>query len=606
MLSYDDSEVDRDVELALQAGGTVKTCACCGKPFVPKGRNSSRAKYCNRTHYVHCSVCGNVVEVNRKSLCRTDAHITCSDKCRNVQRHRSQVATLREKYGVENAGQVPGSRDKAVRKMKTDGTYERISESNKKSWKLKTSEQVKDIVRKRQETSRVRYGCDNPAKSLEVRKKISDKLSSSDVQSKYEKTSLRNYGTRHPAQSQQYENSRKSVYASTSGVPLDSKWEVFFYYFLLSCGYSESDIERNVPVDYVDLLGKPHVTFIDFRVEGRLFEVKGGQFMLNLFEGFDIQSKLQTYRNNNVVVVTDAMCAKHFDKRVKVGTVPEHSLVGVDVSLFCSPTFPLRQDRPLSFYQTRVNGKRSMYEAFYDNRVRWRMILNRLKYQGGFVDAKSVVTAMNVTGTCKQPSWFSKSYAKYLVSKYCTSNVVVDPFAGWGTRCDACADLGKQYVGIDANESTVEWNRSHGRNVSTGDASTYKYKGVCSVFSCPPYSDKEVYFEGMSVRSECEWLDIVIRNIPNAREYVFVCGSVDENYSKFVAEEKVNRSHFGTKCEYVVVVPGSFNNKKHVVDTVEKYEPDKVSMVDELGNVISVRCDRVQYLKSSFGWKVVN
>lgn len=606
MLSYDDSEVDRDVESALQEGNTIKTCACCGKPFVPKGRNSSRVKYCNRTHYVHCSVCGTVVEVSRKNLYRPDDHITCSDKCRNVQRHRSQVATLKKKYGVENSGQVPGSRDKAVRTMKRNGTYNRIAETNRECWRQKTSSDVKDIVRKRQETSVERYGYDNPAKSPEVRKKISEKLSSSDVQNKYEETSLRNYGTRRPAQSQQYENSRKSVYVSDTGVPFDSKWEVFFYCFLLSCGYSEYDIERNVPVDYVDLLGKPHVTFIDFRVEGRLFEVKGGQFMLNLFEGFDMQSKLQTYRDNNVVVVTDAMCAKYFDKKVKVGTVPEHSLVGVDVSLFCFPTFPLRNERPLSFYQTRVNGKRSMYEAFYDNKVRWKMILNRLKYQGSFVDAKSVVTAMNVTGTCKQPSWFSKSYAKYLVSKYCTSNVVVDPFAGWGTRCDACVELGRQYVGIDANVPTVDWNKSHGRNVSVGDARTYKYLGTCSVFSCPPYANKEIYFDNMAVHTECEWLEIVMHNVPNAREYVFVCGTVDSKYEKFVVETKVNKSHFGTKCEYVVVVPGSCRDIRQIADTAESYEPDKVSMIDEFGNVLSVRSDRAKCAGSSFGWKVVD
>ena len=117
------------------------------------------------------------------------------------------------------------------------------------------------------------------------------------------------------------------------------------------------------------------------------------------------------------------------------------------------------------------------------------MILNRINYSGGFIDAKQVLTAMNVTRTCKQPSWFSKQLASRIIQQYCTSNVIVDTFAGWGMRHDAAIELGKQYIGLDFNKELVDWHQEHGRNILWGDANQFRYEEECSVFICPPYSD---------------------------------------------------------------------------------------------------------------------
>ena len=188
------------------------------------------------------------------------------------------------------------------------------------------------------------------------------------------------------------------------------------------------------------------------------------------------------------------------------------------------------------------------------------MIKNRINYVGGFIDNKAILTAMNVTRTCKQPSWFDKNYAKQLISKYITSNIILDPFAGWGTRCEAAKELNKKYYGWDLNKELVDWHHEKGRifysgcGIEYGDANDIKtIREECSVFICPPYTDFEKYFDGQDLKTtQCEWLKIVMQNIPNAKEYLMVCKVVDKGWEKYIVEEKVNKSHLGINKEYVL------------------------------------------------------
>lgn len=48
----------------------------------------------------------------------------------------------------------------------------------------------------------------------------------------------------------------------------------------------------------------------------------------------------------------------------------------------------------------------------------------------GVIDAKQVLNALNITHTCKQPSWFSKQLAEDIIMRYCSSDTIVDTFAG--------------------------------------------------------------------------------------------------------------------------------------------------------------------------------
>lgn len=231
-------------------------------------------------------------------------------------------------------------------------------------------------------------------------------------------------------------------------------------------------------------------------------------------------------------------------------------LIGIDVDLLIDPEFPYSPDRPKCFYEVRVGKDRSSHEAFFDEKFRWEMITNRIEYSGGYIDGKQVLMAMNVTRKCKQPSWYSVAFAKRVMDKYCTSNTVVDPFAGWGARCDAAEALHKCYIACDLNEELVAWHQSKGRNIVYCDANDFKYDGECSVFICPPYQDVETYFDGQDLATtQCEWLLKTMENVPNAKEYCLTCKVVDKNWGKYIVDKKVNKSHFGVNTEYVLVVP---------------------------------------------------
>lgn len=562
--SLDSIDIDNEVECARASNQEIRTCVLCHKEFVPKGRNAWRQKKCTRVHVVDCSNCGKRIVLNSKKLPSVcEVSMGCCKKCSDTLKVENAKKSLERKYGegITNVGQVPEIRKKVIETMTSNGIYKRVAEKNRQAWKRKSKQDIDSIVEKRKITSVQRWGVDNPSKNSSIKSRISQTNSSESVIEQYTKTCLSHYGTRRPAQTQKYMNSRKGKFYTLDGRPLDSSWELQFYNFLLSIGKSDSDIDRNVPISYEEE-GQSHVTFADFRVDEVMFEVKNSAQLLKVFkDNRNLDTKIDVYRSNNVVVITDSRAKSLFDDPVKIGIVPSGRLIGVDIDLFLDDrVFPIMENRPLCFYKASVDGQPSIYESFFNNGIVWKMILNRIKYMGGFISGKEIIRALNVTRTCKQPSWFSVSLAKKLIAKYCTSNVIFDPFAGWGARAEACKQLNKAYTGIDANVEAVNWNRSHYRNISLSDAETYVYDDACSVFTCPPYADKEVYFSGMKIKSACEWMKIVMKNVPNALEYVFVCDEVEPSFVPFVVDEKTNKSHLGSNVEHVVKVPASSRN----------------------------------------------
>lgn len=282
----------------------------------------------------------------------------------------------------------------------------------------------------------------------------------------------------------------------------------------------------------------------------------------------------ECYRARHIVVVTETGAENEIGKPnglksngLKYLKKCPYPLIGVDVELFKeNPDFPYKKDRPKCFYDVRVDGKPSAYEAFYDESIRWKMIINRILYSGGFIDNNQVLQAMNISRTCKQPSWFSKQFAKKLIQIYCSEDVIVDPFAGWGMRHDAAVELHKTYIGSDFNPDLVQWHQEMGRNIKFADANELKYSGKCDVLICPPYSNPKTgrcfedynfadFDESAKALSQCDWLKIVMKNVPNATNYIMVCKVIDDGWDKYIQDAKVNKSHFGTNNEYILVVP---------------------------------------------------
>lgn len=463
-------------------------------------------------------------------------------------------------------------------KEQQDKIKQKISQTNKEVWENRNKEQKQEIIQHRLETIN--------NKSEEELQKTRNKISKS-VTKYFESIPLDKYNDWREKLSYAQQHLSPEIYkqkilkdrqtkhknnsfrnaSANNGKHFDSNYEVIVYEF---CRRNHIPLQTQIPIRF-EYNGKEHITFIDFKIDNYLFECKGGHLLLDVFgkQPIPIEVKLDVYTKNHVILITDKLGSQIIPKSnssesngLKYLNKCPNPLIGVDIDLFKNPEIPYREDRPKCFYDVRVDGKRSVSEAWQDEQLRWKMILNRINYTGGFIDNKQILTAMNVTRNCKQPSWFSKQYAKELIQKYITSNIILDPFAGWGTRCDACKELGIKYYGWDLNKELVDWHKEKGRLFETGcgieygDANNIKTdRENCSVFICPPYTDFETYFEGQDLKTtQCEWLQIVMNNIPNAKEYLMVCKVVDPGFEKYIVEEKINKSHLGTNKEYVLLI----------------------------------------------------
>lgn len=485
------------------------------------------------------------------------------------QYKQSRKDSLNRKYGVSNISQLQTvkdkKREKSIEKYGTDYIFqsEEIKDKIKETKLEKYGDAYYNNDEKHKLTCQEKYGVDYYWQSEKAKKEYSErnkkgKAGFSCMQ--YKNTIKKKYGVENISQAPHIAQKKNKKYKSEDGLTFDSSWELLVYNY---CKRNNLEVERNIPIEY-NYNNKKHTTFIDFRIDGYLFEVKGEHLLKGCFDYADnmvpISEKLKVYKENKVIIITNYkdLFGKANSTKSNGFRYPnkcKEPLIGVDIRLFDNPDFPYREDRPKCFYDVRVDNNRSSYEAFQDESLRWEMIKNRIEYAGGFIDNKAILNAMNITRKCKQPSWFSKKFAKELITKYITTDTVVDPFAGWGARNDACKDLGINYIGIDFNKELVEWHKKCKRNIEYGDANTFKYNGECSVLICPPYQDVETYFEGQDLKTtQCEWLEIVMKNIPNAKEYIMVCKVVDSGWEKYIIETKGNKSHFGTNNEYVLKV----------------------------------------------------
>ena len=493
------------------------------------------------------------------------------------QYKQSRKDSLTRKYGVSNISQLQTvkdkKREKSIEKYGTDYIFqaEEIKDKIKETKLEKYGDEYYNNDDKHRETCNAKYGVDYYWQSEKARQEYRERNKRREAGfgcMRFKNTIREKYGVENISQAPHIAQKKSKKYKSEDGLTFDSSWELLVYNY---CKRNNLAVERNIPIEY-NYNNKKHTTFIDFRIDGYLFEVKGEHLLKGCFDYADnmvpISEKLKVYKENKVIIITNYkdLFGKANSTKSNGFRYPnkcKDPLIGVDISLFDNPDFPYREDRPKCFYDVRVDNNRSSYEAFQDESLRWEMIKNRIEYAGGFIDNKAILNAMNITRKCKQPSWFSKKFAKELITKYVTTDTVVDPFAGWGARNDACKELGIKYVGIDFNKELVDWHKSCKRNIEYGDANTFTYDGECSVLICPPYQDVETYFEGQDLKTtQCEWLEIVMKNIPNANEYIMICKVVDKGWEKYIIETKGNKSHFGKNTEYVLKVNnyGAFKN----------------------------------------------
>lgn len=251
--------------------------------------------------------------------------------------------TCKERYGVDNF-------------RKSSDYMKRYSSTCFDKYGVTHYSKTKDYIEKVSNTCNRKYDSStwfgsNTAKYklksiFQEKYDVKNPMQHSNTKEKLKQSFLDKYGVDNPMKLKEIHRkiSKNRNYIASNGEGLDSSYELLVYEFCLK---NNIPIKHLIPIEY-EFNNSKHITFIDFEIDGILFEVKGGHLLKGCFDykGVPISKKLEVYRNNNVVIITDDTHTDIFDD----------VLCGVDINLF--------------------NSQLEHPQDFRDDIIRW----NRIKY----------------------------------------------------------------------------------------------------------------------------------------------------------------------------------------------------------------------------------
>lgn len=573
----------------LSAKQLIKTCKWCGKEFIPK---SVRDVYCDGPHYSTCTMCGKQFEINVRY---TTIPKTCSKECRYSsailnrdieQAERNYKDAMIAKYGVDNP-------------MKLDDTINKIRETNHQRYGVDWYTQTDEYKERVKETSLEKYGVDHflsAESTIEKRKKTcesrygSDNIFSSPFgMERVRKSMKEKYGVINPSQ---YLEFKRKATKSAKNSSLERRIENLFNNYNIEYAMHHFIHNDNCSHEFDFYLPKYKILIdADGLYWHSYLDDPNGKQVLDYYD--DIRMSLVPEDHMFFLIIENTE-----DKQVKqivdILDKIDNGIFDYDSFLFdwCrSIDFPYpqyslaRMQRDIRNLQRYTNDKyipqcrigesaikhyhRSIYdcrkrnqlspkELWYDDTKLKKVITNRLIYANN-VDPSKILSGFNVSRIGQVVSIFNPILAKYLTENYLsTYDCVFDPFSGFSGRLLGVTATGKQYVGQDINPITVSesWQLIQALNipkcnVECKDSLQTRGKYPC-LLTCPPYSDKEIYFEGLEIKSCDEWIDAIVNNY-DCERYVFVV-DYSNKYKENIVEELQSTSHFNTTSEYVVVL----------------------------------------------------
>lgn len=202
-------------------------------------------------------------------------------------------------------------------------------------------------------------------------------------------------------------------------------------------------------------------------------------------------------------------------------------------------------------------GYLSPYDAYHNDELLLKVIKNRFIYVNNLEPAR-ILEGFNISKVAPKVSVFKPTRAKLLVEKYLSSfNEVFDPFSGFSGRMLGVCASGKKYIGQDINQQIV--NESNeiieflniNASITQQDILSSSGEYEC-LFTCSPYSDKEIWSNESVFKTCDEWIDECLSRF-KCNAYLFVVDNT-EKYKNYIVEEIENKSHFGKNKEYVVLI----------------------------------------------------
>lgn len=230
----------------------------------------------------------------RERTCRTNlARYGTENVFQNAEIQAKQKQTCLDRYGVPNAFQAEAVKNTIKHTCLERYGVEHISKR-------------KETIIKTKQTKLERYGdagYHNFEQAKNTNLKRYGKVSPANP-SKAKQTCLARYGVDSVTKLRDTHINAAKTRAkavASDGTVFDSGWEVIVYEYAKQKNYT---IERQIPIRYN---GGNQTTFIDFKINGQLYEVKGTHLLKNCWvdKGVVIDKKMECYQENNIIVITD-------------------------------------------------------------------------------------------------------------------------------------------------------------------------------------------------------------------------------------------------------------------------------------------------------------
>lgn len=503
----------------------TRTCEWCGKEFHPINNTQH---YCEGPHYQTCVVCGNQFEIDVTKY--NDMPKTCSKEC-----------NLAFRFQNGNPFQNPVAREKA------------------------------------RNTMLIKYGADHPMRSPEILERFWDGYKARtgydhpshnpEVRSQWFKNGVKNsqFEVRVSKLFDQYQVNYVRHYMLNSDVA-SHEFDFYLpdYKILVDCdgkffhSYLEDPDGRHVE-DYYDedrlaLIPKDHIFHVI--VEGE--EEKDIRYLVNMMKSMD--SKTFDYEGELF----------QWCRSIEF-PYPQYTEIRMkkDYAKLCKYDYPVYrpnarlgdsiiQQFHRSIYDARVGNYVSPKEAWYDDELLKKVILNRLIYKND-VDPFKILKGFNISKICPRVSVFNPVLAKHIVQVYLNEfSEVFDPFSGFSGRMIGTSSCGKIYIGQDLNETAVKESNQiieflQLQNCSVSNKDILQSSGTYEcLMTCPPYGSKEHYSTESVIKSCDEWIDEIMQRFV-CKRYAFVVDET-ENYKDYIKEDIKSISHFSKTVEHLIVI----------------------------------------------------
>ena len=505
---------------------TTRKCKWCGNTFVPVNNTQN---YCLGKHYNTCKVCGKEFEIDPRD--GQDIRKICSDECMHIFRTsyagnpfirpdcREKIqATFLHKYEVPYPAQNKQVQEKMWRSYKEKTGYSHPSHNpdvrSKSARSSKKGSKFELRVATLLEEFNIKYirhyMLTNEACSHEFDFYIPDYKILVDCDGIYFHSYMSDPDGKHVLDC--YDEDRLLL------VPSDHIFHVIVE------GQEEKDVKY-----LVDIIKK-----IDYRV----FDYEG-----SIFEWCrTIEFPYPSYDETRMKSDYQSLC------KYENSSYNPYSRLGDSII----------QNFHHSIYDSHVGRYPSPKEAWYDDKLLKKVILNRLIYKND-VDPFKILKGFNISKLCPRVSVFNPVLARYIVNKYVSEySEVFDPFSGFSGRLLGVSSTGRKYIGQDLNSIAVEESNRIVDFLKLNNCEVYckdilKSEGSYEcIITCPPYRDKEVYAKEIVFKNCDEWIDIVLSRF-KCKRYVFVVDST-EKYKDKIVEEIRHTSHFVKTTEFLLVI----------------------------------------------------